>query len=334
MNVNNMNLKEIETLVKKIKYGYIDKSGKEFLGEFRNPDSRYFLQYPQQLLKSNIGLCFDIVELYRNYFHHIGLFCESYFMMYRDNDIIETHAFMIYKRKNNLWYECLDNTWSEDFYVKGYREKDFLLKNIYEWFQDYVQDIHGEVDKTKFYLNKYNYPKNVFLNKTNLISYCTTRDYNESFRAEFSGMAIVFCQDKVLVLQTKHNEFVFPKGHIESGESSKDAAIRECFEESGVDLKNAKYYGECGEYSYTFSAGHLKITNDSFYKTFEVSKITKTIYVHVFGIDTTQDFNLEKIFINGIWLDCSLVSKTITHDNTIDEFNRALELYKSNKNNA
>ena len=54
----------------------------------------------------------------------------------------------------------------------------------------------------------------------------------------------------------------------------------------------------------------------------------------MFGIDTTQDFNLEKIFINGIWLDCSLVSKTITHDNTIDEFNRALELYKSNKNNA
>ena len=332
MNVNNLNLREIENQAKKINYGYIDKSGKEHLGEFSNPNSSYFLQYPQQLLKSNVGLCFDIVEMYRNYFHKIGLYCESYFMMYRDGDILETHAFMIHKRKNNLWYECIDNTWSENIYVKGYREKEFLIKNIYEWFQNYVENIYGEIDKTNFYLNKYNYPKGVFLNKTNLVDFCTSRDYNGSFRAEFSGMAIVFCKDKVLVLETKHNEFVFPKGHIETGESSKDAAIRECIEESGVDLSNAKYYGECGSYSYTFSAGHLKITNDSFYHTFEVNKITKTIYVHVFEIDEMQDFNLESIFVNGFWLDCDKISTTITHDNTIDEFNKALKLYKEKKN--
>lgn len=331
MNVNNLNLKEIETLVKKIRYGYIDKSGTEFPGEFCNPDSHYFLQYPQQLLKSNLGLCFDIVELYRSYFHHVGLFCESYFMMYRDGDIIETHAFMIYKRKNNLWYECIDNTWDGDIYIRGYRDRDVLIKNIYEWFQGYIEESYGEVDKTKFYLNKYNYPKNVFLNKTNLIAFCSNRDYNDSFRAEFSGMAIVFCKEKVLVLETKHNEFVFPKGHIEVGEDSKQAAMRECLEESGVNLDKAKYYGECGEYSYTFSAGHLKVTNDSFYKTFEISKISKTIYVHVFEIDDIQDFNLEKIFINGLWLDINDVNKTITHDNTIELFNKALELYRKNK---
>ena len=331
MNINNLSLRELENFVKKIRYGYINKSGEEILSQFSNPDSRYFLQYPQQLLKSNLGLCFDIVELYRSYFHHVGLFCESYFMMYKDKDILETHAFMIYKAKNNNWYECLDNTWEGDFYVRGYHEKDILIKSIYEWFQDYVEDTYGEVDKTKFYLNKYNYPKNVFLNKTSLIKHCTYRDYNDSFRSEFSGMAIVFCKNKVLVLETKHNEFVFPKGHIEIGESSKDAAIRECLEESGVDLSNAKYYGECGTYSYTFSAGHLKVTNDSFHKTFEVSKITKTIYVHVFEIEEIQLFNLEKIFINGLWVNIDEVDKTITHDNTVELFDKALELYNKNK---
>src|SRR5574344_1385148 len=116
-------------------------------------------------------------------------------------------------------------------------------------------------------------------------------------------MSIVFCQGKVLVLETKHNEFVFPKGHIEEGETSKDASIRECEEESGVSLINAKYYGECGNYAYTFSGGHLKIQSDDFFKTFGVNSITKNIYVHVYEIDNFQHFKLENIFVKGLWVD-------------------------------
>ena len=72
-------------------------------------------------------------------------------------------------------------------------------------------------------------------------------------------------------------EFVFPKGHIEQGETSLQAASRECKEESGIDLKNAEYLGECSSYTYTFSAGHLKITNNSIFHTFGVNKIIKKI---------------------------------------------------------
>ena len=326
MNFYSLNFFNLTNLVKKINYGYIDKDGEQHLGIFSNPDSNYLLQNPNQTLDNNIGLCFDIVEIYRAYLHHHGLYCESYYLEYSCGEILETHAFIIHRKKNNEWYECVDNSWDNDFYPRGYHDKDYLIKEIYEWFQDYVEQLHGPVDKTKFYLNKYLYPKQVYLKKLNLIDYCKNREYLGSYRIEFSGMAIVFYKDKTLVLETKHNEKVFPKGHIEYGESSKDASIRECLEESGVDLSNAKYLGDCGEYSYTFSSGHLKITNDNFYHTFGVNQITKTVYVHVYLLDRMQEFHLENIFIKGYWVNNSDIYDVVTHENTITVFKNALKL--------
>ena len=115
---------------------------------------------------------------------------------------------------------------------------------------------------------------------------------------------------------------------LEKGETSKDASIRECLEESGVSIKNAKYYGECGNYSYTFSGGHLKMPNDDFFHTFKVNSITKNIYVHVYEIDEFQDFTLEKIFINGYWVDISEAINIITHNNTKEIFLKALDLFR------
>lgn len=330
MNIYELSFKEFTHYVKNIKYGYLDKNGVKHPDSFINPSIDYHLQKPEEIVKNQIGICFDIVELYRDFLTSKNVTCESYFIEYKNGDIVETHAFIIEKRKNNLWYECVDNSWANDFHVRGYYDKDLLIKSLYEWFQNYIAEEYGFIDKSKFYLNKYSNPQAVFEGKVSLQDYCTKRDYLLTHRTEFSGMSIVFCKGKVLVLETKHNEFVFPKGHIENGENSKDASIRECLEESGICIKNGKYYGECGDYSYTFSAGHLKIPNDDYYRTFGVNGITKNIYVHVYEIDDFQKFNLESIFIKGIWVDIDNVNSTISHDNTRDIFKRALELYKKN----
>ena len=327
MNIYSLNYSQLVDFVTKIKYGYIDIDNNEHLDIFSNPNSKYLLQYPNQLVKSQIGLCFDIIELYREYLSKKKIECESYYLEYNDGNILETHAFIIQKRKN-LWFECLDNSWEDDFYPRGFHDKEVLVKSIYEWFQNYVSSYHNNVDKTKFFMSLYKTPIPVFKRKMSLIEFCNNRDYLNTTRLEHSGMAIVLCQNKVLILETKHNEFVFPKGHIEDGETSKDASIRECKEESGVDISNAKYYGECKQYCYTFSGGHLKIQNDDFYKTFGVNSITKNITAHVFSIDEFQDFNLEPIFINGMWVDFDEALETITHANTKEIFQEALLLYK------
>ena len=184
------------------------------------------------------------------------------------------------------------------------------------------------MNKTKFFLTSYSLPTPVFKQEKSLHEFCATRKYFNTHRIEHSGMAIVFCKGKVLLLETKHKEFVFPKGHIEKGETSKDASIRECLEESGINIKNAKYYGECGNYSYTFSGGHLRMPNDDFYRTFSVNSITKNIYVHVYEIDDFQEFKLERIFINGYWVEMNQANDTITHNNTKEIYQKALQIFK------
>lgn len=328
MNIYNLKYRQFCQFVSRISYGYIDKKGEKHLNDFSNPDSNYLLQYPHQLINSKVGLCFDVVELYRSYLYKKGYQCESYYMEYKDGEILESHAFIIHKKKNGLWYECIDNSWTTEVVPKGFFDKESLIKSIYDWFQQYVSKEHQDINKTKFFLASYSLPTPVLKQEKSLREFCATRKYLNSHRIEHSGMAIVFCKGKVLLLETKHKEFVFPKGHIEKGETSKDASIRECFEESGVSIKDAQYFGECGNYSYTFSGGHLRMPNDDFYRTFNVNSITKNIYVHVYEIDEFQDFKLEKIFINGYWVNINDALNTITHNNTKDIYLKALEIYK------
>ena len=48
---------------------------------------------------------------------------------------------------------------------------------------------------------------------------------------------IVFDEDKVLLIKHNGGHISFPKGHVEDGETSKETAIRETFEETGIEAK-------------------------------------------------------------------------------------------------
>lgn len=328
MKVNKLKYSSFSEYVFKINYGYVNNEGKIVPDKFINPTAEYHLQTPYELTKNEYGICFDIVELSRDYFNSRNILCESYYIEYKKDDIFESYAFLIYKRKNNLWYECPDNSWADLVRTKGYFDKEVLIKNVYDWFQGWIYKEYQKIDKSYFYFNKYDYPEPVYKDEMTLHEFCTQNNYDNETRNEYSGMAIVFCNNKVLILETKHNEFVFPKGHIEDGETSLDAAIRECREESGIVLSKDFYLGECSSYSYVFSAGHLKITNDDFKQTFGVNRIKKKIFVHTFIINEFQEFHLENIFIKGNWVNITRAHSIITHDNTKKIYLEALELRK------
>ncbi len=66
----------------------------------------------------------------------------------------------------------------------------------------------------------------------------------------FSAGGIVVKDGKVLVTQhSKHKGWDFPKGHLEEGESSEQAAIREVEEETGVKAEIVEKVGQT-EYFY------------------------------------------------------------------------------------
>ena len=78
---------------------------------------------------------------------------------------------------------------------------------------------------------------------------------------EITAGGIVFNGDKVLVLKNLKGVWVFPKGHVELGESHEQAALREVLEESGL---HASIVGKAGMssfhfYSYMDKAVHRKI---------------------------------------------------------------------------
>ena len=73
---------------------------------------------------------------------------------------------------------------------------------------------------------------------------------------ETSAMAVVICGNKVLAtVEEIYGKSVLslPKGHVESGETVLDAAIRECFEETDVTLDKQHAARELPPYSYSFT---------------------------------------------------------------------------------
>lgn len=74
---------------------------------------------------------------------------------------------------------------------------------------------------------------------------------------DFSAGGIVFKDGQVLLTQHSTNLYWgFPKGHIDAGETSKDAAIREIREEGGIQ---AEIVDKVGQSNYVYIMNGEKI---------------------------------------------------------------------------
>jgi 8-oxo-dGTP pyrophosphatase MutT (NUDIX family) len=60
---------------------------------------------------------------------------------------------------------------------------------------------------------------------------------------ETSAGGVVFRDGKVLILRTRTDEWVLPKGKIEEGESGAETAVREVLEETGIRAEAVEPFG-------------------------------------------------------------------------------------------
>lgn len=67
---------------------------------------------------------------------------------------------------------------------------------------------------------------------------------------DYCAGGLVFCEGKLLILKRFNGVWLFPKGHIDPGETAMMAAIREVKEESGL---LARIIGKLGQTSYSFT---------------------------------------------------------------------------------
>lgn len=130
---------------------------------------------------------------------------------------------------------------------------------------------------------------------------------------QFSAGGIVFKGDQVLVAQNssiKDNKISFwgfPKGHLEEGESSASAALREVEEETGI---KAKIIQKVGQSKYIFTQKGEKI--------FKVVTIFLMEYESGEPIPQVEEIN------EVVWTDPQTALKTLTFKNDKNLLKKAL----------
>jgi len=64
-----------------------------------------------------------------------------------------------------------------------------------------------------------------------------------------AGGIVVNPEGKIVLVEQGGNSWSFPKGHVEDGEELLETAMREIFEEAGIQEQDLEYVGEIGSYA-------------------------------------------------------------------------------------
>jgi 8-oxo-dGTP pyrophosphatase MutT (NUDIX family) len=130
-------------------------------------------------------------------------------------------------------------------------------------------------------------------------------------KREFSAGGIVFKDNKVLL--TKHSQnhhWSFPKGWIEEGQTSKDAAIREVKEEGGVEAEIVEKIGD-SKYVYT-------LNNEKIFKV-----VVYFLMKYISGDPGDHDWEME----DAGWFEIEEALKTLSFSRDKQLLKKALDLY-------
>lgn len=115
----------------KFEYGWISQDGEKHRGI--NDALSYCLQSPKELLESKMGICWDMTELYRDYFEKMtNLRFDTYFLLYDDNKGCPNHTILVYYKDDKVfWFEPMFQ--GEEVYYSGIHE----YNNINELLRDF-----------------------------------------------------------------------------------------------------------------------------------------------------------------------------------------------------
>ena len=155
----NTKVKEIMQIMETIAYGFKDAEGNNILDvapEKWDQDfpEFYFLQTPEELLKSKCGVCWDQVELERKLFTENKIRVNTYFIYIDDGQNLPSHTFLTYQ--DNYKYYWFEHSWQKNKGIHEYNSEKELLLDVINLFK---KD-HNYVKKTSpLYLYKYQKPK-------------------------------------------------------------------------------------------------------------------------------------------------------------------------------
>ena len=128
---NYYTMDEVMDKMKNVTYGYVDKLGYKY-NSFEDFDKKYRLQSYKQLLKSEVGVCFDQVELERFYFKNYCI--KTYFIEGIKNEQLQTHTFIAISFQNKYyWFE---HAWEKYRGIYEFSCENEMLLNVIKLFKE------------------------------------------------------------------------------------------------------------------------------------------------------------------------------------------------------
>lgn len=124
-------IEELDKIMSEIDYGVPNEKNENLLDLIDDDevfDKYYYLQTPEELLKSKLGVCWDQVELEREFLTNKNIDVRTFFICTYDDDNLPSHTFLTYE-DNNLYY-WYEHSWFEERTVRKYETLEMLLKDV------------------------------------------------------------------------------------------------------------------------------------------------------------------------------------------------------------
>ena len=137
----------------------------------------------------------------------------------------------------------------------------------------------------------------------------------KSKETKCAGGIIYNDKNEVVIVNQNHDSWSLPKGHIDPGESSLEAALREIYEETGI--KKPTYIKSLGK----FKRYRIGLDGND-----DLSEL-KTISIYLFK---SNQINLQPIDPNNpeaIWVDVEEAYKLLSHKEDKSFFKKSLSLW-------
>lgn len=152
---NYYNELEIMDLMENIEYGWIDQNNHKYELVDERFSEHYILQSPQDIIKNEIGVCFDQVELERYYFKGNDSNIKTFFLVYYDNGKCPAHTFLTFEKDNKYyWFE---HSWKYFRGIHEYKSMKELLLDVRNKFIKY--ELNNNYVPIGLVLHEYKKPK-------------------------------------------------------------------------------------------------------------------------------------------------------------------------------
>lgn len=149
-------MEKLENIMKKmneIEYGFClnDKNiypedDNKWENEF---GKNYYLQSPEQLLQTKLGVCWDQVELERYFFEQEKINCKSYFIVEYDGVEYPTHTFMLVFLNDKCYY--FEHSWEPYRGIKEFNSIDEALNSVKMQFQNMLMKRNISIEEIVIY---------------------------------------------------------------------------------------------------------------------------------------------------------------------------------------